>query len=84
MTVIKINPLAPAKKIVPQNWLSPYQTNLIGQMRNQETARRSIGKTKKLLQTLHDKSNYTMHYKYSQLYVWLKLKVFKRAPCAEV
>ena len=46
-------------------------------MRNQETARRSIGKTKKLLQTLHDKSNYTLPYKLFQLYVRLGIKVKK-------
>ena len=70
-------PLAPTKESVPQDWLSPYQTNLLEQMKNQDIARRSIGKTKKLLQTLHDKSNYTIHYKLLQLFVRLGLKVKK-------
>ena len=46
-------------------------------MKNQDIARRSIGKTKKLLQTLHDKSNYTIHYELLQLFVRLGLKVKK-------
>ena len=70
-------PLAPTKESVPQDWLSPYQTNLLEQMKNQDIARRSIGKTKKLLQTLHDKSNYTIHYKLLQLFDRLGLKVKK-------
>ena len=70
-------PLVPTKESVPQDWLSPYQTNLLEQMKNQDIARRSIGKTKKLLQTLHDKSNYTIHYKLLQLFVRLGLKVKK-------
>ena len=70
-------PLAPTKESVPQDWLSPYQTNLLEQMKNQDIARRSTGKTKKLLQTLHDKSNYTIHYKLLQLFVRLGLKVKK-------
>ena len=70
-------PLAPTKESVPQDWLSPYQTNLLEQMKNQEIARRSIGKTKKLLQTLHGKSNYTIHYKLLQLFVRLGLNVKK-------
>ena len=39
-------PLAPTKESVPQDWLSPYQTNLLEQMKNQDLARHSIGKTK--------------------------------------
>ena len=70
-------PLAPTKESVPQDWLSLYQTNLLEQMKNQDIARRSIGKTKKVLQTLHDKSNYTIHYKLLQLFVRLGLKVKK-------
>ena len=69
--------LAPTKESVHQDWLSPYQTNLLEQMKNQVIARRSIGKTKKLLQTLHDKSNYTIRYKLLQLFVRLGLKVKK-------
>ena len=69
--------LAPSKESVPQDWLSPYQTNLLEQMKNQNMARRSIGETKKLLQTLHDKSNYTIHYKLLQLFVRLGFK-FKK------
>ena len=69
--------LAPTKENVPQDWLSPYQTNLLEQMKNQDIARRSIGKTKKLLQTLHDKSKFTIHYKLFQLFVRLGFKVKK-------
>ena len=70
-------PSAPNKETVPQDWLSSYQKNLLAQMRNQETARRSIGETKNLQQTLHDKSNYTLHYILLQLYVRLGIKVWK-------
>ena len=31
--------LAPTKKTVPHDWLSPYQTNLLGQMRNHENCK---------------------------------------------
>ena len=46
--------LASTKETVLQDWLSPYQKILLGQMRNRETARCSICKFKKLIQTLHD------------------------------
>ena len=49
-------PLAPTKETEYHDWLSTYPANLIGQIGNQEAARRSIGKTKKLLQTMHDNS----------------------------
>ena len=42
-------PLAPTKETVILDWLSPNQTNLLWQMRNQETSRCSINRTEKLL-----------------------------------
>ena len=74
MTVRSI-PFSSYKETVPQDWLSTYRTNLLGQVRNQEIARRLIGKTKKFLQTMHDKSNYTIRYKLLKLYGRLGLKV---------
>ena len=61
--------------------LSPNETNLLVQIINQETATFLVGKTKKLRQTLHDKSNYTLPYKLLQLYVRLGLKFKKRSVC---
>ena len=46
-------------------------------MISQEIARGSIGKTKKILQTLSDNSNQTILYKLLQMYVKMGLKVKK-------
>ena len=46
-------------------------------MGNQENAKHSFGTIKKLLQTLHDQSDYTMPYTPLQFYVRLELKIKK-------
>ena len=70
-------PLAPTKEIVQKDWLSRYQTNISEQMKNNENCGPTIGKVKKLLQTLHDKTHYIIHYKLLKLYVKLGLIVTK-------
>ena len=44
MTVRRL-PFGSYKETVPRDCLSPYQTNLLGQMRNQEITRRNQQKT---------------------------------------
>lgn len=63
-------PLAPTKEAVDPLWLSEYQINLMQSM----NASCSF-KARKLLQTLWDKKNYTLHYLTLQLYVNLGLEV---------
>ena len=46
-------------------------------MKNNENCGPTIGKVKKLLQTLHDKTHYIIHYKLLKLYVKLGLIVTK-------
>ena len=70
-------PLAPTKEVVQKDWLSRYQTNISDQMKNNENCGPTIGKVKKLLQTLHDKTHYIIHYKLLKLYVKLGLIVTK-------
>ena len=70
-------PLAPTKEVIQKDWLSRYQTNISEQMKNNENCGPTIGKMKKLLQTLHDKTHYTIHYKLLKLYVKLGLIVTK-------
>ena len=70
-------PLTPTKEVAPDEWLSDYQGDLAEQMKSNDNYRVAPGKVKKLLQTLHNKSNYTVHYKLLQLYVWLGLKITK-------
>ena len=70
-------PLAPTREAVPEEWLSDYQRDLAEQMKSNDNYRVAPGKVKKLLQTLHNKSNYTVHYKLLQLYVRLGLKITK-------
>ena len=60
-------PLAPNKEVVPDEWLSDYQRDLAEQMKSNDNYRVAPGKVKKLLQTLHNKSSYTVHYKLLQL-----------------
>ena len=70
-------PLAPTKEVVQKDWLSRYQTNISKQMKNNENCGTAIGKVKKLLQALHDKTHYIIHYKLLKLYVKLGLIVTK-------
>ena len=70
-------PLAPTKEVVQKDWLSRYQTNISEQMKNNENCGPTIGKMKKLLQTLHDKTPYIIHYKVLKLYVKLGFIVTK-------
>ena len=70
-------PLATTKEVVQKDWLSRYQTNISEQMKNNENCGPTIGKVKKLLQTLHDKTHYIIHYKLLKLYVKLGLIVTK-------
>ena len=70
-------PLAPTKDFVQKDWLSRYRTNVSEQMKNNENCGPAIGKVKKLLQTLHDKTHFINHYKLLNLYVKLGLIVTK-------
>ena len=70
-------PLAPTKEDVQKDWLSRYQTNISEQKKNNENCGPAIGKVKKLLQTLYDKTHYIIHYKLLKLYVKLGLIVTK-------
>ena len=63
--------------MVPEEWLSDYQRHLAEQMKSNDNYRVASGKVKKLLQTLHNKSNYTVHYNLLQFYVRLGLKITK-------
>ncbi|XP_040070633.1 uncharacterized protein LOC115327627 [Ixodes scapularis] len=65
-------PLAPVKQSVPYDWLSDYQKSLIDkfEMPKEES-------TTKLLLTLHDKTNYVLHYRILKLYIQLGLEVTK-------
>ena len=70
-------PLAPTKEVVQNDWLSRYQTNVSEQMKNNENCGPAFGKVKKILQTLHDKTHYIIHYKLLTLYEKLGLIVTK-------
>ena len=61
-------PLAPTKDTVNRCWLSDYQLDLMRGLP-------STCQNKKLLQTLHKKSRYTLHYVTLKLYVKLGLRV---------
>ena len=51
-------PLASTKAVVQKDWLSRYQKNVSEQIKNNENSGPAIGKVKKLLQVLHDKTQY--------------------------
>ena len=65
-------PLAPSKEIVDKDWLSDYQQELLA-----EYSLPSNDKNRKLLQTLYDKRNYTVHYITLKVYVRNGMKVDK-------
>ena len=65
-------PLAPTKEKIPRSWLSAYQNNMLDHM-----GVKGMGKTRKLVQTLFAKQNYTVHYITLKLYVELGMKVEK-------
>ena len=66
-------PLAPTKEVVQKAWLGTYQRELL--IKSKVPVEST--KTRKLLQTLHNKRNYTIHYITLKLYIELGLKVTK-------
>ncbi|CAJ0828934.1 207_t:CDS:2 [Entrophospora sp. SA101] len=67
-------PLAPEKGVVPKNWLSPYNEDLVN---DSEIGGGKYVLGEKLLQTLLPKKNYVVHYRALQLYINLGIKVTK-------
>ena len=65
-------PLAPTKEAIGECWLSDYQSDLLADMQVKKPPQ-----VKKLIQTLFDKQNYTLHYQTLKLYVELGLVVTK-------
>lgn len=65
-------PLAPEKRCIPKDMLSPYSKQLL----NKLCLHRS-DKIKKLILTLGHKKNYVVHYRTLQLYLKLGLKIKK-------
>ena len=65
-------PLAPTKEAIDECWLSEYQSDLLADMQIKKPPQ-----VKKLIQTLFDKQNYTLHYQTLKLYVELGLVVTK-------
>ena len=66
-------PLAPTKEIVSYHDLSSWQQDIL----KKNTSLHFRSTTKKLVQTMSDKTNYTVHYITLKLYVSLGLKVTK-------
>ena len=64
-------PLAPTKENIEESFLSDYQLNILERMGLKKT------KQHKLLQTLNNKTNYTVHYLNLKLYVELGMVVKK-------
>lgn len=56
-------PLAPEKKAVEEEWLSPYQKRLMKELGIKHS------KEKKMLLTLQDKTHYVTHYRNLQFYL---------------
>ena len=65
-------PLAPTKEAIDECWLSEYQSDLLADMQIKKPPH-----VKRLIQTLFDKQNYTLHYQTLKLYVELGLVVTK-------
>ncbi|CAJ0843737.1 9239_t:CDS:2 [Entrophospora sp. SA101] len=66
--------LTPEKGVVPKNWLSPYNKDLVN---DSEIGEGKYILGEKLLQTLMPKKNYVVHYRALQLYISLGIKVTK-------
>ncbi|XP_052806652.1 uncharacterized protein LOC128235904 [Mya arenaria] len=70
-------PLAPEKKTISDEQLSPYARQLLrklnGLSENEPVSNR--GKVEKLLTTLEDKDHYVLHYRNLQLYLSLGMKL---------
>ena len=64
-------PLAPEKKIVKKEWLSPYQKRMIDDLYLNPPD------SQKLLLTLQDKKNYVVHYRNLQFYLKQGLRLKK-------
>ncbi|CAJ0759567.1 18933_t:CDS:2, partial [Entrophospora sp. SA101] len=62
---------APEKGVVPKNWLSPYNKDLVN---DSEIGEGKYILGEKLLQTLMPKKNYVVHYRALQLYISLGIK----------
>ena len=65
-------PLARTKDAIDECWLSEYQSSLLADMQIKKPPQ-----VKKLIQTLFDKQNYTLHYQTLKLYVELGLVLTK-------
>ena len=65
------NPLAPEQLAPEQDWLSPYQLELM------EEKKIKVPKEKQLMLTVMNKKNYVLHYRNLQMYCKLGLRVTK-------
>ena len=66
-------PLAPKKRTIPENWLSPYNERLVY---DKEVGGKYVT-GEKLVQTLYSKKNYVVHYRALQTYMKFGMKVTK-------
>ena len=62
--------MAPTKEAIIDCWLSKYQCDLLEEMQIKKPPQ-----VKKLIQTLFDEQNYTLHYQTLKLYVELGLVI---------
>ena len=62
-------PLAPEPSIVPREWMSPYQLELLG--------KRPADKVPKLIPYLGKRNKYVLHYRNLQLYLQRGMKCMK-------
>ncbi|XP_053380054.1 uncharacterized protein LOC123531918 [Mercenaria mercenaria] len=70
-------PLAPERKIIPNEVLSPYAQHLLRKLHglSEDDPLPNRGKVEKLLTTLEDKDHYVLHYRNLQLYLRLGMKI---------